>query len=483
MTLDVRPAAHIIGLLLVALGAAMLFPAALDLASGEGNWRAFLLSAAVTAVFGAAVALASRTALGRPLDIRQAYLLTSGAWIALALFGALPFMLGAPGLSFTEAVFEAMSGVTTTGSSMIAGLDRAPPGMNLWRGILNWVGGLGVAFVAMIFLPVMRVGGMQFFRAQGFDTLGKVMPRAADIARSLLNVYAGLTLICYLAYLAVGMTSLDAVVMAASTLATGGFSPTDQSFGKYGGPADYVGTLFMALAALPYIRYVQLLSGSARPFWHDTQVRVFLGIILGAAAVTAVWRVGTSEMAPEPAFREALFNLTSIMTTTGFSSGSFAGWGPFAIYVGFLVGLVGGCSGTSSASLSVFRVVILFKAVQRAVQRIVTPDRVLPIRYEGRAVDADTVNGVVFFVNLYVVIFGTLSVAVALTGVDAESAVMGVWTSLSNIGYGAGPLVARSGTFAEYPEAAKWLLTLAMLLGRLGLLSFFVLLLPRFWRP
>lgn len=482
MTIDLRPVAHIIGLLLTAFGAAMLFPAVLDLAAGDANWRAFLLSAVVTVATGATVALASANGMGRSLDVRQAYALTAGAWATLSIFGALPFYLGAPELHLVDALFEATSGITTTGASVIYGLDTLPLGMNLWRGMLNWIGGLGVAFVAMIFLPVMRVGGMQFFRVQGFDTFGKVMPRANDIALSLLQIYVGLTLACYLTYVAVGMTSLDAAVLSGATLATGGFAPTDLSFNKYRGAAEYAGVLFMFLAALPYIRFVQLVAGAPKPLFQDVQVRVFAGIIVAATAVTVAFRMVTAGTSLEPTLREALFNLTSIMTTTGFGSGSFTTWGAFAVYVAFLLALIGGCSGTSSSSLSVFRVIILFKAVRRAVLRILTPDRVLPIRYGGRAVDQDTVDGVSFFVSVYVVLFAALTIAMSLTGVGIEASIFAIWATITNTGYATGPLVAATGTFVDYPAAGKWLMILAMLCGRLGYLSIFVLLLPRFWR-
>jgi trk system potassium uptake protein TrkH len=483
MAIDLRPVAHITGLLLVALGAAMLVPMAADLAGGSANWTAFAIAAAVTIVVGALLAIAAAGARGG-LSERQAFLLTVVAWVALSLFAALPFMLGAPGLRFVDAVFESTSGITTTGASVIVGLDALPVGTNVWRGLLNWIGGLGVAFVAMIFLPVMRVGGMQFFRVQGFDTMGKALPRAADIARSLLYVYVGLTGLCLMAYLAAGMATLDAVVMAQTTVATGGFAATDMSMGKYPGAAEYVGALFMVLASLPYVRYIQLVAGQPRPLLRDVQVRVFLLIVAGATAAVTLWRLATDAAASlEPTLREALFNLVSIMTTTGYGSGSFAAWGPFAIYVGFLVGLVGGCSGTSSAALSVFRVILLFKAVKQAVLRITAPDRMMPIRYEGRSVDADTLNSAIFFVNLYFLLFGLAAVGITLTGVDIESALFAAWMAIGNIGYGYGPLVAPTATFRDFPDAAKAIILLTLLLGRLGLLSFFVVILPRFWRP
>ena len=251
---DIRPIAYLIGRMLIVLAILMLAPAIIDHRAGLENGADFLESAIFTGGIGGLFALATRNGLRRGLDIRQAYLLTAAIWLGLPLFAALPFMLGAPGLNFTDAYFEAVSGITTTGSTVIVGLDHLPEGMNLWRGMLNWIGGLGIAFIAMIFLPIMRVGGMQFFKTEGFDTFGKALPRATDIARALLMIYAGLTVICILTYVALGMSVLDAIVMGAATIATGGFAPSDLSFSKYPGAAEYAGALFMLLSGICFAK-------------------------------------------------------------------------------------------------------------------------------------------------------------------------------------------------------------------------------------
>jgi trk system potassium uptake protein len=277
-------------------------------------------------VVGGALTLSTANALGQALDTRQAYLLTAGIWLLVPFFGAIPFYIGAPGLSLNNAYFEAVSGITTTGATVIVGLDDLPAGMNLWRGMLNWLGGLGIAFIAMIFLPLMRVGGMQFFRTEGFDTFGKALPRATDIASQLLIVYLALTVLTITVYAIIGMEALDAVVNGFATVSTGGFSPSDISFSKYAGAGEYFGALFMVLAALPYIRFVQLMNGAARPLVTDIQIRSYILWLMAAVAMVTVWRMWSAGSAVEPAFRETLFNLTSIMTGTGFFSGSFVGW-------------------------------------------------------------------------------------------------------------------------------------------------------------
>jgi trk system potassium uptake protein len=435
----------------------------------------------VTGGIGSLITLATQDARREALSIRQAYLLTLAIWTVLPLFACLPFMLGGTNARFIHAYFEAVSGITTTGASVLVGLDDLPAGVNLWRGMLNWLGGLGIAFVAMIFLPVMRVGGMQFFRTEGFDTLGKVMPRAADIALSLLWVYAALTLACGLTYLAIGMTLLDAVVHAMASIATGGFSPRDNSFGNYLGAGEYAGALFMILGSLPYIRYVQLVTGSARPLWRDSQVRAYLRWLGTAVLAVTLWRVLTTGAALEPTFRETLFNLTSIMSSTGFFTGTFAGWGSFSMVVAFVIGVIGACSSSSAAGLTVFRVQIMIAAIGAQLRLIASPARVVPVKYDGRTVDTGTMNGIILYLCAFILLIGVLSVAMSLLGVDTESAIFAAWTTLGNIGYGYGPLVARTGTFIDFPDGAIVIMTIAMLMGRLALLAVFVVLLPRFW--
>jgi trk system potassium uptake protein TrkH len=480
--IDFRPVAYVIGRILIVLAILMLAPAIIDWRAGLENGMAFAASAGITGVVGGALTLATGNSLGRALDTRQAYLLTAGIWFLVPFFGALPFYIGAPGLNLQNAYFEAVSGITTTGATVIYGLDDLPTGMNLWRGMLNWLGGLGIAFIAMIFLPLMRVGGMQFFRTEGFDTFGKALPRATDIARQLMIIYVSLTVACIAVYSAIGMTALDAVVNGFATIATGGFSPSDVSFNKYVGAGEYFGALFMVLGSLPYIRYVQLVNGSARPLWQDSQVRAYLRWLGTAVLVVWAWRVLTTGAPLEPTFREALFNLTSIMSSTGFFSGSFPTWGGLMLVVAFVIGVIGACSGSSAAGLSVFRGQLVVAVLKREIRRIGSPSSVDPIRYEGRTVEEDVLNALILFVSSFILILGVMSVAMSLMGVDTVSALFAVWTTLGNVGYGFGPLVERTGTFIDFPPGAIAIMTLCMILGRLGLLAIMVMVLPSFWR-
>lgn len=479
---DFRPIAYVFGRILIVLAILMLGPAAIDWSAGDDNATALLFSALITGGIGGLIAVATVNGLGGSFDIRQAYLLTAVIWFGLPIFAALPFMLGVPNLHFTEAYFEAVSGITTTGATVIYGLDEMPAGMNLWRGLLNAAGGLGIAFVAMIFLPVMRVGGMQFFRTEGFDTFGKAVPRATDLAKQLLGVYLGLIVIAGLTFAAIGMNALDATVHAMAAIATGGFSPRDASFNEYAGAGEYFGALFMFLGSLPYVRYVQLVNGDSRPLWQDSQVRAYVKVLGFAVGTVTLWRWSTSDMEFEDVFRESLFNLTSIMSSTGFFSGSFPLWDGYMLIVAFVIGIIGACSGSSAAGLTVFRVQLVWASLVQQVRQIVTPGRVSPVKYDGRTVAPDVLDALMLYVAGYILTLGVLTVAMTMTGVDITSSLFAVWTALGNIGYGFGPLVERTGTFVDFPDSAKWIMTLAMLMGRLGLLAIFVLVLPRFWQ-
>ncbi len=479
---DLRPVGFIIGLLVAALGASMLLPMAADLAVGDPHWLVFLECAIITIASGALVTLACANGRGKGLTIPQSFLLTTGVWVALPLFGTLPFMLGAPGAGFTDAMFESMSGMTTTGTTVFVGLDDLPHGTNLWRGILQWLGGLGIIIVAMIFLPVMRVGGMQFFRSEAFDTLGKILPRAIDISISLIQIYVLLTVACAATYYALGLNGFEATVHALTTIATGGFSTTDQSFAKFTGPAEYAAAIFMVAATLPFVRYVQLLGGSVTPMWRDVQVRAYLRWAAYGVAMIVVYRVAVLESPLLPAVRETMFNLVTIMSGTGYASADVTLWGPFAFIILLVVGIIGGCTASTGCSIKVFRYLVLIEAVRAQIRRIHSPSRVVPLRLDGRVLGGDVINSVIVLFTAFILTFGVVAVLLSLTGLPTLTALTAAWTAVFNIGpvFGAG--VGPTGAVDQFPVTAKWLMIVAMLLGRLELLSVFVLFLPRFWR-
>jgi trk system potassium uptake protein len=482
--IDLRPVGYIIGLLIATLGAMMLFPMALDYMSADGNWKAFGEASVVTCLAGVVLSLscANSTHKGQGITLRQSFILTTGTWVMLPVFGALPFMFGMPEASFTNAVFEAVSGMTTTGTTVFIGLDDLPPGVNLWRGILQWLGGLGIVIVALIFLPVMKVGGMQFFRSEGFDTLGKILPRALDISTALIQIYIVLTIACAASYFALGMDGYDAVVHALTTVSTGGFSSSDISFGKFEHSMEVVAIIFMLLASMPFIRFVQVAQGNFTPLWRDAQVRAYIRWNAYAALAVTVYEMYHFDRPFLESIRESSFNIVSTFSGTGFASIDLSTWGPFPFVLLIMVGLIGGCTSSTGCSVKVFRYLILFEAIKVQIRRLHSPSAILDVRYEGRRVGGDVLDSVIVFFTLFILTFGVVAVALSLTGLETKTAFTASWTAVANVGPAFGPEVGPTGAVDAFPAAARWIMIGGMLVGRLELLSVYVLFLARFWR-
>lgn len=480
--LDLRPVGYIIGLLIAAMGIAMLVPMTLELLLGTKQWAVFFEASLITTMSGGLIALATANGLSGGLNVRQSFVLTTGVWVLVPLFGAIPFVIGPPNANLTDAYFEAMSGVTTTGSTVFEGLDFLPRGINLWRAMLNWMGGLGIVIVAMIFLPVMRVGGMQYFRSEGFDTQGKILPRAIDIAGALLRLYLGLTVACVLILRALGLSAYDATIHALSSVSTGGFSNYDSSFSQFGAGAQYAAAVFMLLASMPFIRFVQLARGNPMPLLRDVQIRAYLRWTAYAVTLVLAYRVFANGAPFGEALRQSVFNIVSVFSGTGLTTADISVWGEFPLVVAILAGLVGGCTSSTGCSIKVFRFLILFEAIRSQIQRIHTPHVVRPVRLDGRVVEGEILNSVIMFFTIFILSLGVLTIGMSLTGLHMRTAITASWTAIANVGTVYGPEVGPTGALHALPWSAKWLMIGGMLLGRLELIAVFVLLLPRFWR-
>ncbi len=479
---DFRPVGFVIGRLVIVLGASMMVPFLLDIADQNGNAGGFVLAAFLTLTAGLALTLITRTSDGDGLTRPQAFLLTVIVWVILPIFGALPFVFGAPAATYTDAYFEAMSGLTTTGATVFFDLDQAPRGMLLWRALLQWFGGVGIVIVAIVFLPMMRIGGMQFFRSESFDLGSNVMPRATELAASLFYVYVMLSIACVLAYSAAGMSAFDALAHAMTTVSTGGYGTHDNGFEAFGVMAHYVAIVFMWLGALPFIRFIQLARGNTRGFWHDSQIRAFLAIILAVSATMVVWLVINDRHPLPQAIREALFNVTSAMTGTGYASDPYETWGALPVALFFVIPLIGGCTGSTACSAKVFRYQILYSALVVQIKRIHSPHGVFPLRYQGRQVEPEVVSSIMGYFFVFFFCLSVWAILLSLLGLDTVTAISASVAALANLGPGLGPEIGPSGNYAGLPETAKWLLSFGMLLGRLEFLSVMVLFMPIFWQ-
>ncbi len=460
----------------------MSVPMLFDFLAGNDHWQVFLEAGAVTGLTGGLTAVACANAERERLSIQQTFLLTTGVWLTLPVFAALPFVFGATEARYVDAFFEAMSGLTTTGSTVFSGLENLPPGLLLWRGLMQWFGGIGIIVVAMVFLPELRIGGMQIFRSEGFDTFGKILPRATEIASRISVIYLSLTGTCALVYLILGMTPFDATVHAMTTVATGGFANTDASFSDYSGAIEYAAVVFMLMAALPFVRFVQLVGGSAKPMLMDPQIRAFFGTVAVVVALVALWKMFAIDTPSEPAFRKSLFNSVSILTGTGYASDDYMLWGAFPVVVLFFAGLIGGCAGSTSCSIKVFRYQLLIASILSQIRRIRSPHGLFSPRFGGRPVSEDVLSSVMAFFVMFTVSLGILSILLAMTGLDFITSVSGAATALGNIGPGLGDQIGPAGNFAEVNDTAKWILAAAMLIGRLELMVVFAIFTRRFWQ-
>lgn len=476
-----RPIFLIVGVLLATLGGAMYFPAIIDLLADNSDWEVFAFTGTLTLLIGLGLYAGARNT-EYTMSSRQAFIMTCAAWVALTVFGALPYFLSGVVPSFTDAFFESMSGLTTTGSTVIDNLSEAPPGILLWRGIQQWLGGLGIIVMAVAVLPMLQVGGMQLFKIEAFDTAEKILPRATQISGSLTLVFIFITALCVIAYLMAGMSVIDAFVHAMTTVATGGFSTRDDSIGHFNSETiEVIAITFMILGSIPFILFVQGFQGNPSRLWRNSQVRVFMAVLVILTLIA--WSLHpSSETAPRSSFIEAAFSVTSIVTGTGYSVADYGQWAIGANAFFFAIMFIGGCAGSTSCGIKIFRFQIMYETIKQHLSRVFYPNGIFVMRFNRKPIDDSVSSAVMNFFAIYFLLFGIFAIALNLTGLDFITSMSAAGTAISNVGPGLGDMIGPSGTFKELNDTAKWILSIAMLVGRLELFTVLVLLMPRFWR-
>lgn len=476
------PIFYVVGVLLNVLGAAMLFPMFVDIYHANPDWQAFMFAAFITFVFGNML-MFTNTAQIKSLSLKQTFLLTAVTWIVLALFAALPFMLSNPSVTLTDAYFEAMSGLTTTGATVMNDLDEQPPGVLIWRSLLQWMGGIGIVVLAMAVLPVLKIGGMQLFRSESSDKSEKVLPRARQIASATGGIYMLLTIGCFLSLWMAGMTSFDAINHAMATVATGGFSTHDKSVGYFDNIAiERVIILFMVLSALPLVLYIQLVKGYAKPLYRDTQVHWFLGLWAAFIILMTLWLVLYNGYQLSDAFRYASFNVTSVITTTGYATADYYLWGSFSVLVFFMMTVVGGCTGSTTGGIKVFRFHVLYQIAHSQVKQLIQPHGIFRPQFNRRPISEEAASAVLTFFILFAFCFTVLAILLSTTGLNYITSMSAAATALANVGPGLGATIGPTGNFAPLNDVAKWLISAGMLIGRLEIFTVLILFSPSFWR-
>jgi len=458
----------------------MVLPMLADLYLGNQDWMVFCMCIVFMAFVGGALIFSNR---GPKFSInrREAFFLTTSSWLVICAFGALPFYLCELQMPRVDAVFESVSGLTTTGATVIISLDETPPGILIWRALLQWLGGIGIIVMALSIMPFLNVGGMQLFKTESSED-EKAMPRAAQLSNAIVMIYIALTFLCAVCYKFGGMGLFDSVAHAMTTISTGGFSTSDLSFAKYNAIGiEITAIVFMILSALPFVLFLKAMQGNYKPLLRDTQVQGFLGI-LGAAVLLLAGYLYLQGAPIWDSLLNAAFHGVSVMTGTGYATSNYAAWGSFAVAILLFLMTIGGCAGSTTCGLKVFRFEILFAITTTQIKKLIHPSGAFQARYNGRVLPRDISMSVMSFFFMFACTFALAALALSFTGLDFMTSLSGVAATLSNVGPGLGPVIAPGSTYQPLPETAKWILCLCMIMGRLELFTVIVMFSPYFWR-
>ena len=480
---DLRPVYFVVGLMIAGLGLAMFVPMWVDLIYDDRSWQTFGVSGALTMMFGVSLAIINYSP-NPDLRSRGAFLLTVMSWFALSAFAAVPFLMAPMKMGITDALFEATSGITTTGATVLTGLDNLPKGILLWRAILQWIGGVGIIVTAMAVLPMLKVGGMQLFRLESSDMGEKLLPQAASIAGWISGIYLVLTILCGWGYHLTGMNMFDAAAHAMTTVATGGYSTSDASMGGFmDDGADIVCMIFMMAGAVPFSVYLIMLKNQAfaAPF-KDPQVRAFVAVIIALIAMITLYLWGQSELTQTRALRLSAFNVISIVTGTGYATTDYGQWGTFPVACFFVFIFIGGCAGSTACSIKIFRYQVAIAGLKAYLFQMPQPSAVSPLRYAGKPLNPSVVYSVMAYFFVFFLTFAATAVLLSLLGLDPLTAWSGAGSAVANVGPGLGDIIGPSGTYQDISSPAKWVLMIAMIVGRLEIVTALVVLMPSFWR-
>ena len=468
-----------LGILQMVLGVFMFIPIILQFVYSEID-SSFFGASIVTIIFGTLFFL-SNLDHNKQLTLQQAFLLTALSWLSIAIFGSLPFIFSDLNFSFTNAFFESMSGITTTGSTIISNLNEMPKSILLWRAILQWLGGIGIIIMAITLMPIMNVGGMQLFKISNNDSSEKILPKSKEIALRLIYIYTALTLLCGLTYKIFGMNYFDSLTHSMTTIATGGFSNYNESIGFFNSVSIEISAMiFIILGSLPFIAYIKFISGNKKILFDDAQIRSFFKIIIFSVAILTIY-LAISNSA-ELNLRSIFFNIISILTGTGYVNAEFDTWGSFTLILFLGLMFIGGCAGSTTCGVKIFRIQILYLFILNQLKKIIYPKGVFVLKYDQNPIDNKFISSVISFIYMYLVIFFVLTALLSLTGLDFVTSISGAATSISNVGPGLGSIIGPNGDFSSLPNISKWILTLGMILGRLELFAILVLFLPSFWK-
>ena len=469
-----------LGILQIILGISMVFPIIIQIIFDELD-SSFIGASLITIIFGILFFL-SNLDHDKKLSLQNAFLLTALSWLSIAVFSSLPFIFSNLNLSITDSFFESMSGITTTGSTIITDLNSSPKAILLWRALLQWLGGIGIIVMAITLMPIMNVGGMQLFKVSSSDASEKILPKTKEITLRLILIYLILTFLCSFFYNICGMKFFDSLTHSMTTIATGGFSNYNESIGYFNNiKIEIISMIFIILGSIPFIAYIKFLSGKKNIFYTDTQIKSFIKIIFYSILILFIYLTIFNKSFSDVSLRSISFNVISILTGTGYVTQNFDNWGSFPLIYFLILMFIGGCAGSTACGIKIFRVQILYLFLKNQLKKIIYPRGIFIIKYDNNNVNEKFMASIISFIYLYIIIFFIITAMLTLSGLDFTTSISGAATSISNVGPGLGELIGPNGNFSQLPDFSKWVLSFGMILGRLELFAILVLFLPSFW--
>jgi trk system potassium uptake protein len=472
----------VIGSLLIILGLFMLIPYGVQIFYKE-NSHSFLSSSMITVLIGVIFVLGNLQEQYQ-LNLKQTFLFSTFAWVSVAFFGSLPFVFSDLNFSFSDSFFESMSGITTTGSSVIVDLSVTPKSLLLWRAIMQWLGGVGIIVMAITVLPLLKVGGMQLFKVESSDRLEKILPRTTQVAIIIISTYLILTILCAFFYKIFGMNFFDSIAHSMTTIATGGFSTHNESIGYFkNSNIEVVATIFIILGSIPFITYLKFIKGNKKIFFEDVQIKGLVYLFILSSLIMFLYLLfNDNDNILIEKIRIASFNVVSILSGTGYVTNDFSLWGKFPLIFFLFLMFIGGCAGSTACGIKIFRFQLLFLFLNNQIKKLIYPNSIFVLKYNNQKITDGYMNSVIVFIFAYLFIFILVAMLLSMTGLDFLSAISGAATSISNVGPGLGDVIGPNGNFKSIPEISKWILSFSMLLGRLELFAVLILFLPSFWR-
>ena len=469
-----------LGILQIILGISMAFPIIIQIIFDELD-SSFIGASLITIIFGTLFFL-SNLDHDKKLSLQNAFLLTALSWLSIAVFSSLPFIFSNLNLSITDSFFESMSGITTTGSTIITDLNSSPKAILLWRALLQWLGGIGIIVMAITLMPIMNVGGMQLFKVSSGDASEKILPKTKEITLRLILIYLILTFLCSFFYNISGMKFFDSLTHSMTTISTGGFSNYNESIGYFNNiKIEIISMIFIILGSIPFIAYIKFLSGKKNIFYTDTQIKSFIKIIFYSILILFIYLTIFNKSFSDVSLRSISFNVISILTGTGYVTQNFDNWGSFPLIYFLILMFIGGCAGSTACGIKIFRVQILYLFLKNQLKKIIYPRGIFIIKYDNNNVNEKFMASIIAFIYLYIIIFFIITAMLSLSGLDFTTSISGAATSISNVGPGLGELIGPNGNFSQLPDFSKWILSFGMILGRLELFAILVLFLPSFW--